>query len=440
MSVYQNGTQTESTARPANRAERRRMQREAVRVDREQLRMGTIGALTQLGARLAIDHLMQVMEREADALAGAPKGQHCRDRRGIRNGYAPGYVIISNRKVEISRPRVRSLDGKTEFELTSYKQAQDQASLNAAALGLAIRGVSTREHSEIASLVSPTPQGMSAYGFSSSAISRRFVTEASKAVVEINNRQLGSTRYVVLYIDGTEEGGHHALVALGLTELGDKQILGLREGTSENAAVVRELLEDLVARGLPTDRGLFVVMDGGKALSSAVSEVLGKKAVVQRCQVHKRGNVIDKLPESKHASVTRRMTEAYNAKTYAGALKKLDGLATSLQREGYTEAAASLREGMEETLTCLTLSVDSELRKTISNTNPIESAFSIHEACAGRVKRWHHGQQVLNWVAAGLLKAEKAFQRVEVTGALRNLGEILERSIRAGELNTAKAA
>jgi putative transposase len=217
---------------------------------------------------------------------------------------------------------------------------------------------------------------------------------------------------LVLMLDGIEIAEHTVVVALGITASGEKQILGLWEGATENAAVCHALLTDLMERGLRVDEGILVVIDGSKALRAAVRDVLGPQAAVQRCQVHKKRNVLDHLPDEVRRWVSRKLDQCWRETDYEKARAALTGLAKNLE-EKYPGAAASLREGLDETLTVLRLGLPEPLRKTLRSTNPIESAFDTVRMASRNVKRRRNGQQVLRWAAGGLLEAEKGFRRMK---------------------------
>ena len=427
MPVYQSQTRDEKSLDPPNRARRRQMQREWAQMSHDALQTGIRQGVLNMGVALALTQLTERMEDEANHIAGAPKGKHRKDRTGKRHGYANGYVIVGGAKMSLPRPRVRSLFNDHELKLPSYEWAQSPTALDEAALRMMVLGVATRSYKAAVDTLAPLSENLRVQGVSKSAVSRRFVTATQAAARELMCRSLSNTRYLVLYLDGVEEGGHHVLVAMGLTQSGEKEILGLWEGSSENATVARELLEDVQARGLDASRGLLIVLDGGKALSSAVKEVFGERVQIQRCQVHKERNVAGKLPQSEQAAVKQAMRNAWNAESASQAQADLEALADRLHHQGRHEAAASLREGLRQTLTCLKLDVDPVLMPSLTNTNPLESIFSVHEACAHRVKRWRNGRQVVRWVAMGLLGAEASFARIEASDALQRLAERLER-------------
>jgi putative transposase len=363
--------------------------------------------LLALAVAVGLDVLRSMMEAEVTAIVGL-RGKHNPSRKAFRHGTEEGRVVLGGRKVPIQRPRVRTKDGH-EVRLESYEAFQDEQLLTEAALERMLHGLSTRRYHHG---LEPVGGDLPAVATSKSSVSRHFVAATRKALAELLARPLGDQRYLVLMLDGIEVADHTVVVALGITADGQKQILGLWEGATENAAVCRSLLADLVERGLRVDRGILVVMDGAKALRAAVRDVLGTKATVQRCQVHKKRNVLDHLPDEARTWVSRKLDQAWAETDYEKARAALTSLAKSLE-DKYPGAAASLREGLDETLTVLRLELPEALRKTLRSTNPIESAFDKVRMASRNVKRWRNGQQVLRWTSAGLLEAEKGFRRIK---------------------------
>ena len=241
----------------------------------------------------------------------------------------------------------------------------------------------------------------------------------------------------MIMIDGVEYAGETMIVAAGITADGTKRVLGLRQGATENAAVCAALLEDLQARGLDTSRPVLLVLDGAKALHAAVKRVWGQNAVIQRCQVHKKRNVKAHVPEKHHAELERRLSEAYHETDYEAAKASLEATARWLERIN-PDAASSLREGLEETLTVVRLGVPGALRRTLATTNPIESALSVTRRVTARVTRWRDGDMRRRWCVAGLLRAESKFRRVKGHRAMPTLLKALEGSARAGPTGTGR--
>jgi transposase-like protein len=245
-------------------------------------------------------------------------------------------------------------------------------------------------------------------------VSRRFVRGTAKKVTELLERDLSALDLKVLLLDGVHSVGEHGVVAaVGVDGEGRKHVLGLWEGATENQATSTALLESLVARGLRTDRALLVVMDGSKALYRAVRAVCGRRALIQRCQEHKKRNVLDALPQHKRESVKRALNAAFQTEDPGRAKRLLENLARSLE-EQHPGAAASLREGLEELLTVKRLGLGgSLLERTLSSTNLIENLIGQVRYLSGRVKRWRSGQMILRWSAAGVLEAERGFRRIK---------------------------
>lgn len=269
-----------------------------------------------------------------------------------------------------------------------------------------VHGISTRKYEQA---VEDFTDG---YGISRSAVSRELVQAARGMLQELCERRINELgRLVVLMIDGQVFAGEHVIAALGVDETGRKHILGLVQGSTENSAVVQHLLDDLIERGLDPTQRMLSVLDGSKALRKAVNKTFGECCEVQRCQIHKRRNVADHLPDEYKRSVDQRMRTAYGMKNYKEAKAQLLKTVAWLDRINVS-AAASLREGLEETLTLHRLELPEALRKSLSSTNLIESAFSVARNVTGRVKRWRGGDMRLRWSAAGLLEAEKNFRRV----------------------------
>lgn len=356
-----------------------------------------------VGVGLRVLDVMFAEELEAKV---GPKGRHNPGRQAVRHGTGRGQVVLGGRKVAVSRPRARALGGG-EVDLETYAASQDPELLGEMAFERMVAGVSTRRYP-----VALEPVGsLEASGTSKAAVSRRFVSLTSKALDELMSADLSDSRFVALFCDGVELAEHCCVVALGVDDQGRKHPLALREGTTENAAVCRALLADLVERGLRFEEGILVVIDGGKGLRKAVRQVFGSLAAVQRCQVHKRRNVLDHLPQRLRTTVGRQLDRAWRSDDAQAALRSLEALARSLERE-HPGAAASLREGLEETLTVIRLRLPASLRRTCRSTNPIESMISVGRTVTRNVKRWRDGKMVERWTAAGMVVAQRQFRRV----------------------------
>jgi putative transposase len=344
-----------------------------------------------------------VMEEEVRQVAGERHQQHA-ERRAHRWGKEDGYCVIDGQKVPIQRTRLRTKE-KREQRLGSYELFQRSGPLEQGVWDKMVRGLSTRNYSAVVEDFS------TAYGIEKSAVSENFIEASREKVKQLMERPLGELRLCALLIDGTPFKDRQMLVALGIGCDGRKTVLGLREGATENATVVGALLSDLLARGLDFSTPRLYVLDGSKALHTAVRRHAGESAFLQRCQVHKKRNVVDHLPEEHKADVRRKLQNAYSMADYADAKRALELLHHELMHLN-PSAARSLEEGLEETLTVHKLRVPDQLRRTLACTNVIESAFSIVETVCRNVKRWRDGDQIERWVGSGLLVAEQQFRKV----------------------------
>jgi putative transposase len=363
------------------------------------LRKGVGELVRQAGLQL-MDLLMQEEVRE---LVGE-RSQRQADRKANRWGSERGYCVVMGQKVPIDRPRVRTTEDK-EVRLGSYEMFHRGEPLTETVWEKLMLGLSTRKYGQA------VRQFTEAYGLEKSAVSEHFIEASRAKLKDMMERRLDKTRLCALLIDATPFEGQQMVAALGIAQDGQKMILGVRQGATENATVVGELLGDLVNRGLGFTEPLLYVLDGGKALTAAVKKYAGESAAIQRCQVHKRRNVLDHLTDEQKPAVAKKLNAAYALEDYAAAKQALNTLHRELM-DLNPSAARSLGEGMEETLTVHRLHVPMQLRKTLACTNVIESAFSIVEKVCRNVKRWHGGDQRERWVGSGLLVAQKQFRRV----------------------------
>jgi putative transposase len=364
------------------------------------LRQGVGALIRQAGLQL----MQLLMEEEVRELVGE-RSRQLPDRMANRWGKERGFCVVMGQKVPVERPRVRTTDER-EVRLGSYEMFHRGEPLNETVWEKLMLGLSTRNYGRAVREFSQ------AYGLEKSAISEHFIEASRAKLKEMMERRLDKMKLCALLIDATPFAGQQMVVALGVSQDGRKTILGMRQGATENATVVGELIGDLVNRGLDFSEPRLYVLDGGKALSTAVKKYAGESALIQRCQVHKRRNVLDHLTDEHRSSVAKKLNAAYALEDYAAAKQAL----TQLHRELMDlnpSAARSLGEGLEETLTVHRLHIPPQLRKTLACTNVIESAFSVVERVCSNVKRWHAGDQRERWVGSGLLVAEKQFRRVQ---------------------------
>ena len=382
------------------------------------------GGLLALSVGVGVGVLHELMAEEVEEVVG-PKGEHDPDRTAVRHGREPGEVTLGGRRVAVERPRVRTADGSEEVGLATYRHFADRDPLTAVVLERMLCGVSTRRYARTQEPVGSEVEA-EARATSKSAVSREFVARTRENLEALMSRRLDDVRLAALMIDGISLKERTNVVALGITTEGVKIPLGLWEGSTENAAVATALLSDLVDRGLDTEQGVLCVLDGAKALGKAVRDVLGVDTRVHRCVRHKERNVLDHLPERDRPAVKRRLRRAWAEADHGQALEQLQLLAGELDRS-HPGAAASLREGMEETLTLTRLGIRGNLKRTLESTNPCESMIDCVRTTSRRVKRWQNGDMALRWTAAGMLEAERQFRRIIGYRDLAKLAVAIER-------------
>ena len=382
--------------------------------------------LLALSVGVGLGVMAELMEEEVSDVVG-PKGKHDSQRSAVRHGHEPGEVTLGGRRVAVERPRVRSADGGEEVGLASYRHFADRDPLSRVVLERMLAGVSTRRFPRTQEPVGEAVEA-EARSTSKSAISREFVARTRENLEALMSRRLDDVRLAVLMVDGIDLKGRTNVVCLGITTDGLKLPLGLWEGSTEHSALATALLADLVDRGLDTEQGVLCVLDGAKALRRAVRDVLGVSTPVQRCVRHKERNVEAHLPERDRPAVKRRLRAAWADSDHDRALGDLQLLASELERS-HPGAAASLREGMAETLTLTRLGIRGSLKRTLESTNPCESMIECVRRSARNVKRWSSGDMALRWTAAGMLEAERQFRRVIGYRDLAKLAVALEREI-----------
>jgi len=364
------------------------------------LRKGVGELIRQAGLQM----MELMMEEEVRGLVGE-RSQPQPERTANRWGTEKGYCVVMGQKVPIERPRVRNMEDR-EVRLGTYEMFHRGEPLTETVWEKLMLGLSTRKYGQA------VREFADAYGLEKSAISEHFIEASRTKLKEMLERKLDKLKLCALLIDATPFAGQQMVAVLGISQDGRKTILGIRQGATENATVVGELLGDLANRGLDFSEPRLYLLDGGKALSSAVKKYAGESAAIQRCQVHKRRNVLDHLTDEQKPLVAKKLNAAYRMEDHAAAKLAL----TQLHRELMDlnpSAARSLEEGLEETLTVHRLHIPFQLRKSLASTNIIESAFSIVERVCSNVKRWHGGDQRERWVGSGLLVAEKQFRRIQ---------------------------
>ena len=367
----------------------------------------TRGELFAWIQQVGINALQELFELDVVEMAGA-KGKHCPARSHYRWGAAPIVLPFGGQRITVPCPRIRAVGGG-EAQLRSAYHFRSVDPVPARVLNQILLGVSTRGYRHS---LEPVPAGISARGASKSAASRHLIARMSGQLREQLRRRLDQLDLLVLMVDGIEIAHRTVVVALGILADGRKVVLGLWLGSTENAALCTALLNDLLERGLKVDGRILCVIDGGRGIRKALEDVFGDLAVVQRCRVHKKRNILDHLPPPRKAYVSRMLTEAWSSDSATLARRRLKTLLQWFESNGENGAAGSLREGMEETLTVAKLDLPGALRTFLVTTNAIENLIGTSRRISRNVKRWRSGAMIVRWTAIGLAQAEKNFRRV----------------------------
>ena len=392
----------------------------------DRMREGLLAASVAIG----VEVMGELVEAEVSELAG-PKGRHDPARAVYRHGTEAGRVTLGGRRVPVRRPRLRTVansDGADrEVHLESYDTFASVDLLSERMVASLLAGLSGRRYEQALEPVGHQVEAI-ATGTSQSSVSRRFITATAERLAAFRSRPLDNERWLIVFVDGFDFAGHTMVGALGVTADGTKVPLGVVEGSTENATVVRGLITNLRDRGLDVSEGVLFVIDGGKALAKAISDVFGDHAVIARCRVHKERNVLDHLPERERPWVRKKLQAAWANPDAGEAEAALEALARQLEKVN-PDAAGSLREGLAETLTVTRLGITGSLLKTVMSTNPMESMIEIVRDHARNVKRWRGGDMRLRWAAAGMLTAATQFRRVKGYRQLPALAAALQRTV-----------
>jgi len=363
--------------------------------------------------------LAAMMEQDREALCG-PRWKRDPERSAGRAGTTRSEVTLGGRRIPIARPRARSIKGE-ELELPTFAFASSRDPMDRHTLNAVACGISNRKY---ARSLDRLPESIEERSTSKSAVSRRYVAMTARQMTTWLTTPLGDRHFPIVMIDGIHLGDHLVLIALGIDFEGKKQVLGLREGDTENHQVAKSLLRDLVERGLDPERARLFVIDGAKALSSAIRKTFGPLAEIQRCQIHKQRNILGHLPERMHASVTAVLREAWAMGDATVAKRRLERLASSLEAD-HPGAAASVREGLDETLTLQRLGIGGRLYVKLRSTNAIENLNSGIASYSRNVKRWQGGLMVVRWVSAAIVETQKKFRRVQGWQDIQKLIRVL---------------
>jgi putative transposase len=382
------------------------------------------GDLLALVHQLGLQAFAAMLEAERTKLCG-PRYKHDGARTATRAGWTQGELALGGRRIGVRRPRVADRQGK-EVPLETWTELSSSDPLDMRAFEQMAIGVATRKY---ARSLDAMPEEVETRGVSKSAVSRRFVALTAKKLAEWLARPIADLDIWAVFIDGIHFGEHVVLCALGVDASGGKHVLGLWEGATENEVACKAMMENLVERGLQSNRSRLFIIDGSKALRAAIRSLFGRRALVQRCQVHKVRNVLGHLPNERHNEVRAAIREAYKCTKIDTAKRLLNNLARTLQRK-HPSAAASLREGLDETLTVMGLGLGASLTRTLATTNPIENLNGLIRTTTRRVKRWDDGTMVLRWALVGVLEAQRGFRRLRgykdmnlLVAHLKQLGE-----------------
>lgn len=389
----------------------------------ELAREGLLAMSVGIGLRV----MAEMMEAEVTDVVG-PKHAKIPDRTASRHASASGSVVLGGRRVPISRPRARTVEG-TEVELDTYATFSADDLLTKVVLERMLAGVATRRHRAVAEPVGRTVDD-TAGSTSASSVSRRFKAATATALEELMGRDLSELAVVAMMIDGVHFAEQCCVVALAICADGTKVPVGLWLGDTENKTVVTHLLADLSDRGVDASGGILFVIDGAKALAAGVRKVFGDQALIQRCTLHKRRNVTDHLPKDQRRFTDAKLAKAFNNRDATAGLRAAKELARLLE-DRHPDAAASLREGLDDMFTVRRLNLSDRLARTLTNTNAIESMISIARSTSRNVKRWRDGKMVKRWVAAGMINAERSFRRVKGCQDMPTLVAALNRHVNA---------
>jgi putative transposase len=388
--------------------------------DADELRGLMHASLKGFAVEMGVQIAAHLLEEDVVRLCGRKNSRNANRENG-RHGSQPGYVILGGQKVAVRRPRVRSIGG-VEVDLDVYSTLQSADAMPDAALTKMVRGVSCRDYEAV------VETARAGFGVKKSSVSKNFVQASAEQLQKFDQRRFEDVTFAAIFIDGVAFGGEVMVVALGVDDAGRKHVLGLRQGETENAEVVKELLCSLRDRGVDTTQPTLFCLDGSKALRAAVKTVFGDNAVVQRCQFHKIRNVESYLSKTHGSEAHRRMNDAYAQTHYEDAKRLLAETVTWLQSIN-RDAANSLEEGLEETLTVIRLGLTGDLRQFFRSTNAIESLFSRVREVSRRVKRWTGGDMRHRWCVAGIQRAEEGFRRVRGYKDIPKLMEAVERLV-----------
>lgn len=372
-----------------------------------------------------------VIDTEIELKCGKPYQRS--DSECYRHGtQKTGYVVINGQKHQVKKPRIVTRDRlKKEVSLETYEAFQNDSFMESGVMAKLLHGVSTRNYAAASEAI------QSAYGIEKSSVSRHYVKATRKALEEFDERLI-SEYFPIIFIDGYEIGQDIMIVALGVNENGHKKVLSLRQGRTENAEVIKSMFDDMERRGFQKDRPILFVIDGGKAIHSAITSRFSKY-FIQRCREHKKRNIIDHAPKIMAAEAEKKLNEVYAQMDYAKAFAAIKSFADWAYKQN-PDMGKSVLEGMEESLTVIKLKVPPLLYQSVYSTNPIESLNSLFERFGRRVIRWRNGDMKKRWIAAAILQAEERMNRIRGAIGIMTLVKEMEKLIGSENYNVDKKA
>ena len=413
-----------SVLRRVRRSKKKRRLGKVRMMSREEYAAGDLDAKVEMIRSLVplgLLHVQELLDEEVTALAGERYARKEEATRARRHGSNPGTVGLAGQRVPVRVPRVRSVTG-SEIPLRSYAALSGDHEVNDLLLKRVLYGISCRNYEAAAAAIP------GAIGLSSSTVSRTFVQASATKLRELQERDLSKEDVVALVLDGKMFADTTMVVAMGITAKGDKRFLGFVEIDTENEKVLVPFLRSLLDRGMDISKGILVIVDGAKGLRAAVRTAFKKRAAVQRCQWHKRENVLSYLSKSEQPLYRKRLQRAYNRPTYKEAKRELDKLQAELEERNQS-AAASLAEGLEETLTLHRLGVYGVLGASLKTTNGLESVNALVEERCAKVDHWKNSSQRQRWLATALLDIEPRLRRIKGYRHLPELRTALEKEL-----------
>lgn len=405
----------------------RRRVRKALKISKKEMRRRTLGIVEQIASEsegryeliqmlipLGLAAVGDQLQLEVERLTGK---RYERDEGTLRRwGSNSGSVYLGGQKVGIEVPRVRDVVQKLEVPLDSYQALQEPKIINDQVYRALVNGLSSRRYAEVAEKVPET------FGISKSAISLRFKNATAARLAEVMERDLSKEDIVAVFVDGKHFAEADMVLALGITLAGNKIPLGFVETTTENATVCKEFFQGLIARGLSSEQEMLFIIDGAKGLRKGIKQVFGSKAIIQRCQWHKRENVLSYLNKELAVTFRSKLQAAYEQPTYEKAKARLMLIRKELSLINQS-AVASLDEGLEETLTLHRLGVMQELGRSFKTTNCIESLNRQIAIRTGRVSYWKNSEQRQRWIAMALIEIAPSLNKVAGHASLKLLRE-----------------